>query len=79
MKSAKNGWRPFFKILAAQFAAAALIFFTLLIFKNVKTSAAKSGYQNIMTAFLYEIPVSDGDDDDIGKIKFVNSAVIHSA
>ena len=57
-------------MFAIQFAAAALVFFTILIFKNVKTTAAQNGYQNIMTAFRYDIPVND-NDDDIGKIKFV--------
>ena len=63
--------RSFFKILAVQFIAAALIFCLLLIFKSVKTPSAQRGYDNIMTAFLYDIPVSD-NDDDIGKIKFVD-------
>ena len=63
--------RAFFKILAVQVAAAALIFCLLLIFKSVKTPAAKNGYDNIMTAFLYDIPVNE-NDDDIGKIKFVD-------
>jgi len=62
--------KNFAKIFALQLVAAILIFCVLLIFKNVKTTAAQSGYENIMNAFLYDIPVTD-NDDDIGKIKFV--------
>ena len=64
------GGRPFFKIFALQFAAAALIFCMLLIFKSTSAPAVQESHKNFVRAFIYGTPANE-NDDDIGKIKFV--------
>lgn len=70
-RASAAGKRSLIKIMAIQFAVAAAIFCALLIFRGIDHPAAQKGYETVMKAFMYNIPVSD-NDDDIGKIKFVD-------
>ena len=65
------GKRSYLKVFALQFAAAALVFCALLIFRSISGPAVRKSYETVIKAFLYDIPVSE-NDDDIGKIKFVD-------
>ena len=64
------GKRSYLKVFALQFAAATLVFCALLIFRSISGPAVRKSYETVIKAFLYDIPVTE-NDDDIGKIKFV--------
>ena len=64
--------KPLIRILAAQFIVAAAIFGVLLSLRGAENPAIKNAYGTVIKAFRYNIPVAGDEDDDIGKIKFVD-------
>ncbi len=64
--------RYLIKILCVQLAVSAVIFGALMIIKSIENPGVKKAYETVIKAFSYNIPVAGDEDDDIGKIKFVD-------